>query len=508
MYRYSDGTPSFSAVRYTTADDLASSLSGNLDNIVMKALGKTPGARNGSVAALLDDIANHLAGRSVNAEQFDHRTSRSTSLVPRDRPHTRSLAVLPFSFINLGSDEDTGDKFLGIGIADAVMMWLSKIRRLVVRPTSSVLPLGSDTNDPQKAGEELRVEFIFTGNPKKATDRLRISVQLLSVKENAAVWAISIDEDLSDVFTLEEKKSTKVAEALLPQLTGRELADLAKRGTSTPEAYEHYIRGKYHFNSFTEEGLARSFVCFHSAIAADPGYALAYTGLADYYSWLGIMGVVPPQDCFQPAIKAATTAVESDVELSDAHSTLGFALHAGRNDRVGSEKHLRRALVLNPGNGKAFVWFSIVLFKQGRFEEGLQFARESLEIDQLTPFSHHNVGWGLYYARRFEESADHYRRMLVNFPEYSLAYFGLSKVLRISGHTEEAVRLSENTRSIMGDSIFSRFSHAESLAANGEIEKATNELAHIEALETERYVSPYFRALVRTPGQGEFCCTH
>lgn len=106
-------------------------------------------------------------------------------------------------------------------------------------------------------------------------------------------------------------------EALLPQLTGSELAEFAKRGTDVPEAFEQYLRGRYYFNTFTEEGLAKAFVAFHTAIAADPNYALAYCGIADYYNWLGIIGVLPPQECFVPAIKAATKAVELDGELSE-----------------------------------------------------------------------------------------------------------------------------------------------------------------------------------------------
>ncbi|QYO66125.1 protein kinase domain-containing protein [Leptolyngbya sp. 7M] len=495
--RYAGIGNSFASVRSSDAASLVEAISGNLDNIVMKAIAKNPGQRYGSVGALLDDVAKHLAGRPVSADRFDLRTTRSRLFSARDDGDGRSLAVLPFSFVNLAADEDTADKFLGIGIADAVTMRLSKIRRLIVRPTSSVLPFADSAVDPQRAGEELGVEFILTGNIKKASDRLRVTVQLLNVKENAAVWATSIDEGLADVLSLEDTLSTRVAEALLPQLTGRELADLAKRGTDIPEAYEHYIRGKFHFNSFTEDGFAKAFVCFHSAITADPEYALAYIGLADYYSWLGIMGILPPQECFQPAIKAASTAVQLDDELSEAHATLGFALHAGNYDSVESVRHLRRALILNPSNAKASVWYSIVLFTLGRFEEGLQFAREGLELDPLTPFNHHNLAWGLYYARRFQESADEYRRVIANFPEYPFGYFGLSKVLRVSGHTEEALQISRKARDVMGDSILAQFGYAESLAANAEITKAEAELKRIVSLENDRYISAYYIALVR-----------
>jgi tetratricopeptide (TPR) repeat protein len=207
--------------------------------------------------------------------------------------------------------------------------------------------------DPIRAGHELNVDYIIDGSIKKAGERLRVTIQLLSVRDNAAVWATSIDETLSDVLTLEDVLSNKVIEALLPQLTGGELAEFGKRGTDIPEAFEHYLRGRYHFNSSTEDGFAKAFVSFHSAIAADPGYAHAYAGIADYYNWLGIIGVLPPQECFQPAIDAAGKAIELDDELSEGHASLGFSLHAGNYEWSKAEYHLRRAIDLNPSNANA-----------------------------------------------------------------------------------------------------------------------------------------------------------
>ena len=147
------------------------------------------------------------------------------------------------------------------------------------------------------------MSVIFWTEHQKSGERLRVTVQLLDVAQNSTVWATSIDETISDFFSLEDTLSTKVIEALLPQLTGGELEEFQKRGTESAEAFEHYLRGRYYFNSGTEEGFAKAFVSFHSAIAADPNYAHAYAGIANYYSWLGIYGVLPPQECFQPAIK-------------------------------------------------------------------------------------------------------------------------------------------------------------------------------------------------------------
>jgi Serine/threonine protein kinase len=337
LTRYVGSLDDCRKARAASADQLENQLSGKADNVVMKALSKSPSDRYTSVQQLSRDIKRLLSGDSVSAPEFKKSFTITAEPLSRKSPDARNLAILPFKFINLSGSEDSADKFLGLGLADALISRLSKIRQLMVRPTSSILGFQDRPTDPIKAGTELGVDYILDGNVKKAAGRLRVTVQLLNVRENAAVWATSIDETMTDVLSLEDAIANKVVEAFLPKLTGSEANELAKRGTNVPEAFEFYLRGRYHFNSFTEEGLAQAFVNFHQAIAADPGYALAYTGLADYYNWLGIIGVLPPQECFQPAINAANKAVELDDDLSEAHASLGFrciqAISTGRRQR-------------------------------------------------------------------------------------------------------------------------------------------------------------------------------
>ena len=483
--------------RSTSEKELVADLTNGLDDIVMKAMAKEPRDRYESVSALSRDITRFLSGERVEAPSFAQAAGRSEpDAFLRVPQNSKALAVLPFKFLNLGpSGSDTDDRFLGVGLADALITRLSKVRRFVVRPTSSILSFGEDLIDPIRAGRELNVDYILDGNIKKAGGRLRVTIQLLSVKDNAAVWATSIDETLSDVLTLEDTLSNKVIEVLLPQLTGGELQEFGKRGTEVPEAFEHYLRGRYHFNSFTEDGFAKAFVSFHTAIAADPNYAHAYAGLADYYNWLGIIGVLPPQECFQPAIQAATKAIEIDDGLSEGHASLGFSLHAGNYEWSKAEHHLRRAMELNPSNANAYVWYSIVLITERRFDEGLDFARRGAEIDPLTPFNHHNIGWGLYFARRFEDAAEQYRRVVAEFPTYSFGYYGLSKIHRITGDTRLAIAESDRAKELMDNSVFSLLAEAECYAADGQVDVAKAKIAELEAMSAERYVSPYQLAL-------------
>jgi eukaryotic-like serine/threonine-protein kinase len=489
-----EGLPS-RAAQARSVTELKTEVSGELDDIIMRALAKEPGSRYASATELTKDISRLLAGEPVRAPRYVAGPSKRPAQLLRAPDQSRSIAVLPFKFINLGGAGDTDESFLGFGLADALITRLSKIRRFIVRPTGSIMAFGEGGEDPIAAGRQLNVDLIIDGTIKKANDRLRVSVQVLNVADNAAVWATSFDETLADVLSLEDTVSARVVEALLPQLTGSEMEGFAKRGTENPEAFEHYLRGRYHFNTFTEEGLARSFVSFHSAIAADPEYALAYAGIADYYNWLGIIGVLPPQECFQPAREAASRALELDDQLSDAHASLGFSAHAGNWDWALAEKHLQRAIELNPGNANAYVWYSIVLTTEGRIDEGLQLARRAVELDPLTPFNHHNVGWTLYYGRRCEEALEQYERVVTEFPTYGFGYYGLSKIHRHTNNTKAAIEECERAGEYLGGSIFARLAKAECLAADRQIADALDELAELEKLSAQRFVSPYQMAL-------------
>lgn len=495
LARYNADAERPAKARRTSIEDLREVLKKGLDDIVMKALAKRPEDRYASAAELAEDIERYLAGNEIRAPKYSpKRLADSNSLIRRSEA-ARSVAVLPFKFINLGPPGDTDHSFLGLGLADAMITRLSKVRSLTVRPTSSILAFSKEQPDPVKAGEALGVEFIIDGSIKQAGDRLRVNVQLLSITDNATIWATSIDETLSDVLTLEDTISVRVLEAILPQISGAEVEELAKRGTDDPEAFENYLRGRYHFNSFTEEGFAQAFVSFHKAIAADPNYALAYTGIADYYVWLGIMGVLPPSECFQPGIAAAQKAVDLDPELSEANATLGFCLHAGNYDWSKAETYLLKALELNPANANAYVWYSIVLLTEGRFSEALQFAERGSELDPLTPFNQHNIAWGLYFARRFGEARERYERVVRDFPGYGLGHYGLSKVLRALDEPRLAIEENDKAIALMGDGLFARIAKVEALAVAGRDDEARKEADELEALSLARYVSPYQMSL-------------
>src|SRR5882672_12661447 len=239
----------------------------------------------------LDPLHGHPRFNDL-LRKLNHRLGALPTLPARSLTGQESIAVLPFKILS-SPVENTADEYLGIGLTDALITRLSNVQRLIVRPTSSVLRYRGAGIDPLLAGRDLSVNFIVDGSLRRVGERLRVTAQLLNVSEGATRWSEEFDEDSTDVLQIEDSISEQVATALLPQLSIDEQRQLSKRGTHRVEAFESYLRGRYYWNSYTESGLAKALECYNHAIELDPDYALAYTGIADYYNWLGVFGVKP-----------------------------------------------------------------------------------------------------------------------------------------------------------------------------------------------------------------------
>jgi Tol biopolymer transport system component/serine/threonine protein kinase/tetratricopeptide (TPR) repeat protein len=484
-------------LRGGSLDSVRRELAGDLDNITLKALRKEPGRRYTSVERLREDIVRHLEGRPVSAPfVFPSATPKPSRLATGEAvTGEKTLAVLPFKMLNLRQTEETGENYLGIGLADALITRLSNVRRFSVRPTSSVIRYIDGQVDPFASGHELGVAYVIDGRIQRASDRIRITVQLLNVYEGTTMWAGQFDEKFTDVLSLEDAISAQVAQALVPQLTGDEREQLAKRGTDNAEAFEVYLRGRYHWNTFNEEGFAKAITCYYRAIALDPDYAAAYTGIADYYNWIGIYGVMPPAECSAAAKEAGSRALELDETLPDAHTAFGFAVHTHDLNWESPIAHYERALELNPHHAASYLWHGTQLVMEGDFDEGLPLVRRALELDPLTLFNQHMLAFCLYYARRYDESLSIYREVVETAPTHGLGYFGYSWTLSQLGRHDEAIDAAVKAIELSGPSPFITATLAYAYAAAGRMQEARHVLGELEELSAKRYVSPYYRAI-------------
>jgi TolB-like protein/Tfp pilus assembly protein PilF len=407
---------------------------------------------------------------------------------------TRSVAVLPFK--TLGTIQTNDDEFLGLGLADALITTLSNLRQLVVRPTNSVVRFTDPAQDLLIAGNELGVDAVLDGRVQRAGERVRVTVQLVSVMDGAPLWAEKFDEKWTDIFTVQDSISKQVAQALLLQLSGAEHRLLTKRETKNIDAYQSYLRGRYYWNKFTEESFQRAIACFMEAIHSDPAYALAYAGLADLYNWLGVFGVLPPADTWGRGLKLAARAVALDDSLAEAHAALGFARLCTSWDWTGGERELRRAIELNPNYATAHQWYCFHLAAEGRFAEAVEESRVALQIDPLSPFINQALGWTQYVARDFDLSIESHRKLLEIDPDFALGHYSCARPYVQKGmHAEAIAELEQSVELSNGSPVMlAGLGHAYAVA--GREREARDVIDKLRDLAGRRYVSPYHLTLI------------
>src|SRR5262249_39022018 len=263
-----------------------------------------------------------LAAVSVYVFGFRGTKAQPDPPDPRSGISPRSLAVLPFNQLN----PDSGQEFLGLGMADTLITRLSSTRQVAVRPTSSINKYsGPAERDPVKLGQELGVDSVLDGTIQRSGDRLRVTVRLWSTQERRPVWAGEFDGKLTEMCSVEDSISEKVATALALKLSVDARKLLLKHYTDNAEAYQAYIKGRYHWSRWTHDEVRKAIACFEDAIKVDPAYSLAYAGLADSYNVLGTFGYVSPKEAWPATEAAARKALELDEGLAEAHISLGGA---------------------------------------------------------------------------------------------------------------------------------------------------------------------------------------
>jgi DNA-binding winged helix-turn-helix (wHTH) protein/TolB-like protein/Flp pilus assembly protein TadD len=373
-----------------------------------------------------------LAGLATAVAFFYTRPTANGPLAASSSD-ARSIAVLPFR----NWTAETGDEFLGLGVTDALISKLSGIRNLKIRPTSSVRKYSGDQRDAAAVGRELKVDSVLEGSVQRQANQIRVSVQLIDVKEERTLWAHAFDEKDTNIFAVEDAISGAVAQALAVNLTTDERARLRKHYTEDPAAHELYLQGRFYLNKFTEDGtkLARKY--FEQAIAKDPRYALAYSGLAESYAF-GEIGL-PPAEAFPKARDAATRALDLDETLGEAHAALAQVGFLWDWDWPAAEKQFQRALELTPGDPEIHHMYAHYLSAMVRLDEGLAESRRLLELDPLSPASRNHLGWHYLYAHQFDQAIEQYKLVLAVDPNFAEAHRQLGEAYAEKGRLEESV---------------------------------------------------------------------
>jgi len=409
-----------------------------------------------------------------------------------------SLAVLPFG----NASGDPEHEYLSDGITGSLINILATLPKLRIMAQSTVSRFKSREIDPQAVGRELRVRAVLTGRIMQSGGALRIGTELVDVATGSQLWGAQYDRKPGDIFVIQDDISGEISEKLRLHLTRAEKKQLTKRHTQNAEAYQLYLKGRHHWNRWTEEGFYKAIEHFQQAIEKDPTYALAYAGLADCYVLLGWNSYLPPKEAFPKGKSAAKAALQLDPDLAEAHT--GFAallwLHDWEWDE--SQEEFKRSLELGPTYATASHWYAEFAMTVGQHGEAMTRMKMGLDLDPLSLIINVAVGWALYFARRYDEAIEHLRRTIDLDPNYPVTYWILGLLLRKTGRFDLAITEGEKAVTLSAGSPLMRAALAHTLGAAGRTKEALQILDELTKLADQKYVAPYFFAGIHI-GLGE-----
>ncbi|PYS53708.1 MAG: hypothetical protein DMF76_27775, partial [Acidobacteria bacterium] len=312
---------------------------------------------------------------------------------------------------------------------------------LKVSPTSLVFRYKGQQIDPIKVGKDLGVSTVLSGRITQRGDNLTISAELVDVRYNKLLWGEQYDRKTSELLATQREIAREIVDTLKLKVSVQE-RELAKHYTESNEAYQLYLKGRFHYNKRSEEGLQKSLEYFQQAIEKDPTFALAYSGLADTYDLLGAAdagGTVSPNEALPKAKAAALKAIEIDASLAEPHVSLAHVKYYYDRDWPGAEREFKRAIELNPNYPQAHHWYAIYLAWAGRTNEGLAEIKRAQELDPLSLPINMTVGWLLCDANRTDEGIDQLRKTVEMDPAFIVAHHRLAFCYERKGMYSDAI---------------------------------------------------------------------
>ena len=442
--------------------------------------------------ALRDSRESPAFVETISGKGYRFIAPVNAVLLGRQQEAIESVAVLPFA--NDSADPDA--QYLSDGITETLINNLSQIWNLRVVARSTVFRYEGKDIDPQKAGNDLHVRAVVSGRLLQRGSTLIIRAELMDVATGAQLWGGQYNRKAEDVFALQDDLSREISEKLRLQLTGDEKQRLTKRYTEDAEAYRLYLKGRYHWNKRSPEGLQKAVEYFRQALEKDPAYSLAYAGLADTYAYLSFFNVVAPREAMPKAKTAAARGLEIDKDLAEAHVSLGYVSFTYDGDWPAAGKHFEQALALNPAYSRAHTFYPFYLSSLGRSEEALEVARRALDFDPASPAVSHSLAVQLYFARQFDQAIDQAHNTLEMDANFAISYAVLGEVYLSKGMYREGLLALEKYSALSRSSATSLALLGYSHARLGERSQALRMIEELKAASKESFVPALFVALV------------
>ncbi len=425
------------------------------------------------------------------------------------KPHPfRSLAVLPLENLSRDPKQD----YFADGMTEELITQVSKFGNLKVISRTSVMQYKGSKKSLPRIATELHVDAVVEGAVQLVDNRVRITAQLVDGATDEHIWADRYDRELSNVLLLQSEVAGDIAKQIDLELTPQQQSRIKNSAhLVNPDAYQSYLLGRYYWNMRTGEGLAKAGEYFADAIQKDPNFALAYSGQADYFAYLTVLGgpeIMKPRDAMSQARTAASKALELDYSLAEAHASMGNILHNYDWNWPAAEKEYKKAIELNPNYAMAHHLYAHLLIQTGHTQESLAEAHRALELDPYSPSVNNGLARQYYLSRQYDKAAAQCLIGLQINPSYFPARIQLALAYEQTGKLPQAISELEQASGLMAGGasnnpaqspidvpvVHALLGHA--YAVSGRKAEALKELSNLQSAAARRYVPPSYFAII------------
>jgi TolB-like protein len=379
-------------------------------------------------------LTNHIEN------QTDFAKIEDISLSPTTIQQEKSIIVLPFRDMSPERNQD----YFCEGITEEIINALTHIESLKVIARTSAFAFKDKHEDVRKIGREFNVETLLEGSVRKSGEKLRITAQLIKVSDGSHLWSEKYDREMKDIFEIQDEISLAIVDKLKIELFEDEKKQVLKSKTQNLDAYNYYLKGRYHWNKRTKEGLEKSIEYFEKSIETDPDYAPAYTGLADAYIILADWGFLLPKDAIPKAKSIILKSLELDNTFAETYASLAYLDGFFEWKWQDADKNYKRALDFNPNLPKAHHWYAMHLISTGHNDKALDYIIRGCELDPLSMIINFACGLILYLARHHDEAIKQLQKTIVINKNFKPAHHWISLIYLYKGMHSDAVKAYQN----------------------------------------------------------------
>jgi TolB-like protein/Tfp pilus assembly protein PilF len=397
--------------------------------------------------------------------------------------------VLPLENLSGDPQED----YFADGMTEAVITELGRIKALRVMSRSSVMAYKGRKKALEQVARDLNVDALVEGAVVREGDRVRVTVQLMRMRPERQLWAERYERDTSSILILQADLARAIASEVRAKLTPPEQALLSKARTVDPEAYEAYLKGRFHWNKASAEGLLQARRQFEDAIRMDPGFAPAHAALADTYTWSYRWGGPqrPPREAFAKAKAAALKALELDETLAEAHASLAYIKEAYDWDWDGAERGYRRAIELNPNSPSVRHSYALYLAIPRRFDEAFAQIKRAEALDPHSRGIKRGKGWLYFWAGEFDRALAHWQMLLELERDFHQVHYSLALAYTRKAMYEDAITAHLRAIAAAGEGFSSMALLAHAYGRSGRTSEARRIIAGLTERANDEYVSGY-----------------